>query len=69
MSDETLATIKTVVGVLIRWSMKFVGGFLAISGISQDSFEEVAIGLVTFGIGAVISLIMRKKDINTPVPE
>lgn len=68
MSDDLKAMIATVAGIVVRWGLKFAGAFLAANGISQSSAEEVVIGLVTFAIGAVISLIMRKKDLNTPVP-
>lgn len=65
MENETL---KTIIGIVVRWSLKFVGPFLAANGISESSYLEVGIGLLMFAVGAVISLVMRKKDLATPPP-
>lgn len=61
-------TVKSVVGIIVRWSLKFVGAWLVTAGISENAYLEVAIGILSFAIGGVISLIMRKKDIATPPP-
>lgn len=58
--------IKSIVGIIARWSLKFVGAWLTTAGISESSYLEVAIGILSFAIGAIISLVMRKKDLATP---
>lgn len=58
--------IKSVVLLLVRWSLKFVGGWLTISGISENAYVEVAAGVVCALVGLVMSLVMRKKDLATP---
>ncbi len=57
---------KDIVFIVVRWALKFVSGWLAAVGISQGSAEEVVGALLVFGVGAVISLLQRKKDLATP---
>ena len=57
--------VKTIVPIIVRWALKFAAGWLTINGISQGAAEEVAIGLVMAGVGIVISLLQRKKDLAT----
>jgi len=59
-------TIKTIAALVIRWSLKFVGGFLAINGISEDAYLEVGIGVLMALVGVVISLFNKKTDLATP---
>lgn len=66
--EDVQGMIKTVVGLVVRWGLKFAGGFLAANGISTGAAEEVAIGLVMAVVGVVFSLVMRKKDLNAPAP-
>lgn len=60
--------IKSVLGLLVRWSLKFVGGWLTISGISESAYVEVAIGVLMALVGVAVSLFQRKKDLNAPAP-
>ena len=60
--------VKTVVLLILRWSLKFVGPWLVAQGIGEDAFIEVAAGVAMFLVGIVISLFQRKKALNTPVP-
>jgi len=59
-------TVKSIVGLIARWSLKFVGAWLVTAGISETAYLEVAAGVVSFVLGAIISLVMRKKDLATP---
>jgi hypothetical protein len=59
---------KTVVLLLLRWSLKFYGGFLAVNGVSEEAFVEVIGGLLMALIGVIISLVTKKKDLATPPP-
>ena len=61
-------TIKAAAGLIVRWSLKFVGAWLVTAGISESAYLEMGIGALSFLLGALISLIMRKKDIATPPP-
>jgi hypothetical protein len=57
--------IKTIVILLLRWSLKFVGGFLTVNGIGEEAYLEVAGGVVMALVGVIISLISKKKDLET----
>lgn len=60
--------LKTIVVLLLRWSLKFVGGFLTVNGVSEEAYLEVAAGVVMALVGIIISLVSKKKDLATPPP-
>ena len=60
--------VKTVVLLILRWSLKFVGPWLVAQGVGEEAYIEVAAGVVMFLVGIVISLFQRKKDLATPPP-
>lgn len=59
---------KFLVGFIVRWLMKGVGGYLIALGYTQDSAEELLLGVVSFLVGIIISLVQQKQAINTPPP-
>lgn len=66
MDWETLKGF--VVGILSRWILKLVGGFLLGLGYTQDSAEALVVGVLSFVVGIVISIFQQKKAVNTPPP-
>ncbi len=46
---------------IVRWSLKFVGSVLTYLGWEQSNYESLIIGVLTFVIGVIWTLIIDKK--------
>lgn len=63
-------------GIISRWLLKAIGGYFMVNGASgmvvdptvENATLQLAAGLATFIVGAIISLVQHKLAINTPVP-
>jgi hypothetical protein len=63
MGEELKGLLKAGFGLVARWSLKFVGGFLTINGVSEAAYTEVIVGALLGLVGVILSLVMRKKDL------
>jgi hypothetical protein len=58
-----------LVGLFSRWIFKLAGGFLIGLGYTADSGMELTVGIITFVLGIIISLVQHNKAINTDPPK
>ena len=58
-----------IVGIVVRWLMKAVGGYLVIAGVTESQLTEAIGGVLVFVVGAAVSIYQHNKALNAPPPQ